>query len=91
MRPLSEGAWAVVLFNRSERQVEMEATWEEIGLIPNQPVEAVNVWTDEIRCNLTSPLVDSVSPHAVSFWILTPASFDDKRQSMSGETIKESR
>ena len=44
-RPLSDGTWAVGLFNRGLQPYEITARWEDIGLAGSQPVR--DLWAQE--------------------------------------------
>ncbi|CAJ1945953.1 unnamed protein product [Cylindrotheca closterium] len=52
-------------------------------------VQGMNVWTDEIRQNISSPMMMvSVPPHAVSFWILTPKNTKEITKNDSSRIIR---
>lgn len=72
--PLSGGAIAVLLFNRSPAVSPITANWTDLGLNPSTPFAVRDLWAHVDMGSFTATYTASVSSHGVVMLTFTPIS-----------------
>eukprot|EP01043_Picozoa_sp_COSAG02_P047764 COSAG02_NODE_4614_length_5165_cov_1.697592_2_plen_541_part_00 len=72
--PLSDGKFAVVLFNRSPVAAAISARWEDIGAAAQQKLDIFDVWRAEHHASVSHSWTDPLVPsRGCTLLIMTPA------------------
>jgi alpha-galactosidase len=71
-KKLSEGAQAVILFNRAKEEKPIAVSWQEIGLAYDAEPTVRDLWAKKDLGRMKSPLVVRVLPHDVVMVKVTP-------------------
>jgi alpha-galactosidase len=72
MKPLADGARAVILFNRGTEAGEIYTSWEDIGLAPGTKASLRDLWTGKDLGVLEKRFEAKVGPHDVLMMRVTP-------------------
>jgi alpha-galactosidase len=72
MRPLADGARAVILFNRGTLAADGTVAWEDIGLAPGQKAAVRDLWKKADTGSFTGSFKGKVEPHDVLMLRVTP-------------------
>jgi len=70
--PLSGGAWAVILFNRSAASSAITAKWSDIGIPSGKTINARDLWQHKDIGNFTNSFTATVPSHGVVMVKMTP-------------------
>jgi len=70
--PLSGGAWAVILFNRSAASSAITAKWSDIGIPSGKTIIARDLWQHKDIGNFTNSFTATVPSHGVVMVKMTP-------------------
>jgi len=70
-KPLTGGRRAVLLFNRSGKAATIAATWDRLGLPPDLPARARDLWAHRDLGTMRGSLSATVAPHGVAMFVLS--------------------
>ncbi|MBW8893173.1 MAG: hypothetical protein JF617_13975 [Burkholderiales bacterium] len=65
VRPLQEGEYAAVLFNRGKTPADMKLNWDHLGLPADQKAEVKDLWSKQITKGARGSYGAKVAPHGV--------------------------
>ncbi|XP_028793250.1 alpha-galactosidase-like [Neltuma alba] len=70
--PLSDNRIAVVLWNRSSSKATVTASWSDIGLQSEKPVDARDLWEHSTQTSISEKISAELDSHASKMYVLTP-------------------
>jgi alpha-galactosidase len=72
MKPLADGARAVVLFNRGSEESPITVEWQDIGLFPGTNALVRDLWNKADVATTTTKFETKVAGHDAAFLRITP-------------------
>jgi alpha-galactosidase len=72
VKPLADGARAVILFNRGSEAGPLRVEWEDIGLFPGGAAAVRDLWAKADLGRFTGRYETKVEPHAVALLRIEP-------------------
>lgn len=72
-KPLSNGRFAIALFNRNSQDKTISANWKELELDPNTRFDAYDVWKHEVTGVELNKISANLKPHESHVFVFTPS------------------
>ena len=79
-RPLADGGFAVVLFNRGSLAVRIAIDWSSLGLSSQQTAQVRDLWKREEIGAFKKEYADTVAAHGVVMIKVSVANKDERKQ-----------